>query len=227
MIYDRLFAYSINPFNDILHLETVQDQIEASDILLATHTDLASPELVRIDAWNADLFPQKTHVEHIVHGQISIDILDKVSNRTHIQTTHAHKHKTDHHHHDHHDHHSNEHDHHDHDEHIITTSMTKSINPKWFAMKNIPLSDGYINRILNQTFGWICWSGLVFDAVSVDNGSIVWQVYQALFVQRLSVRTNEGWWGFQLLSVKLNLLTPLDRRDSRIEVIIKVLAMNW
>ena len=32
---------------------------------------------------------------------------------------------------------------------IITTIMNKSINQKWFAMKNIPLLDGCINRHRN------------------------------------------------------------------------------
>lgn len=208
---------------DILHLDTVQDQIEASDILLATHTDLASPELLQeFDGWSADLFPQKIHVEHIVHGQISIDILDKVSNRTHIQTTHAHKHETDHHHHHGHDHHGHEHHSHEHDHHHDHHDHHEQEHqPEMVCDEEHPIVRRVHQSTSESTFGWICWSGLVFDAVEADKWLNRLAKIPGSLRTKAVLRTNEGWWKFNFVSQAETLKPSGYRRDSRIEVIVQ------
>ncbi|MEO1273692.1 MAG: GTP-binding protein, partial [Myxococcota bacterium] len=59
-----------------------QDQIEAADILLANRSDLASPaQLEAFDAWAGHIFPPKQHIGRVKHGQIPLELLDRVTQR--------------------------------------------------------------------------------------------------------------------------------------------------
>ena len=183
---------------EALKRETMQDQIDASDILLANRSDLATTEqLDAFTSWSEQIFPAKVHVERIFNGQIPIELLDIVSNRTHKNTTHNHKHGTDHHHH--------------HDDDNSKEPVCDETTP---IIRRVHSS-------VESTFGWICWKDLIFDAVAIDE----WLNRLAKLPGSLRIkavlRTNEGWWGFNFVGQTQTLKPSGYRRDSRVEVIIE------
>ena len=188
--------------NEALKRETMQDQIDASDILLANRSDLATTEqLDTFTSWSEQLFPAKVHVERIINGQIPIELLDSVSNRTHKSTTHNHTHGTDHHHH----HHHNDDD--------------SSKEP--VCDETTPIIRRVHQSSTESTFGWICWKDLIFDAVAIDEWLNRLANLPGSLRTKAVLRTNEGWWGFNFVG-KAQTLNPSGyRRDSRIEVIIE------
>ena len=185
---------------DSLLRETMQDQIDASDILLANRSDLATQEqLTAFTTWSEQLFPNKVHVAHIINGQIPIALLDRVSNRTHLHTLHNHKHGTDHHHHHHHE-----------EDHKLET----------ICDEDHPIVRRVHQSSAESTFGWVCWKGLIFDAVKADEWLNRLARLPGCLRTKAVLRTNEGWWGFNFVGQTQSLNSSGYRRDSRIEVII-------
>ena len=183
-----------------LQRETMQDQIDASDILLANRSDLATQEqLDAFTSWSEQLFPNKVHVEHITNGQIPIELLDSMSNRTHVHTSHNHKHGTDHHHHHHHE----------------------EPKPEIVCDADHPIARRVHQSNTESTFGWVCWKGLVFDAVKADEWLNRLANLTGSLRTKAVLRTNEGWWGFNFVGQTQSLNSTGYRRDSRIEVVIE------
>ena len=181
----------------ILDLETVQDQLDAADIVLASRSDLASQEqLEHFDTYTANLFPKKIHVAHIVEGQVPISLLNQVSNREKSFTPLRHVHGTDHH----------------HKEDDTTERLCDAENP---IIRRVHQSN------TESTFGWICWKGLIFDAVKGDEWLNRLANLPGSLRTKAVIRTNEGWWGFNFVGQSQTLNTSGYRRDSRIEVIIE------
>ena len=184
--------------NEALKRDTMQDQIDASDILLANRSDLATQEqLDAFTSWSERLFPTKVHVEQIINGNIPIELLDSVSNRSHVHTSHNHKHGTDHHHH--------EEDH----------------KPETVCDETTPIIRRVHQSSAESTFGWICWKDLIFDAVAVDEWLNRLANLPGSLRTKAVLRTNEGWWGFNFVRQTQTFNPSGYRRDSRIEVIIE------
>ena len=66
---------------DVMKPEVI-DQIESSDVLLASRADLASAEdLKAFNEWGEALFPPKRHIGTIEQGQLPLHILDLIASR--------------------------------------------------------------------------------------------------------------------------------------------------
>ena len=185
--------------------EAVQDQIEAADVLLASRADLASAgELDAFDAWARALFPAKRFVGHVEHGGVSSELLDLVADRGEAAPRGRHRHGTDHHH---------DHDAHDHDAEAQGTDVVCDTSR--------PIVQRSHRSPVASTFGWICWDELVFDAERVS----CWlnRLAQLPGARRTKavLRTNEGWWAFNLADGIEELRPSGHRRDSRLEVVIE------
>ena len=181
---------------DMVELETVQDQIDAADIILASRSDLASQEqLEQFDSFATSLFPKKLHSAHIVQGQVPFSLLDRVSNRKTSFTRLLHHHGTE----------------HPHDE-PISKILCDVSNP---IVRRVHHSTA------ESTFGWICWNGLIFDAVEADKWLNRIAKLSTSLRTKAVIRTNEGWWKFNFVNQVETLQPSGYRRDSRIEVIIE------
>ena len=178
-------------------IETAQDQIDVSDILLASRADLASDaDLQRFTHFANQLFPSKLHVGHIVNGAIPVGLLDSVSHSLQINAVHNHTHHTEHHH----------------------STLNDSIP---YATKEEPIIQRvHRSQSSPSTIGWICWRELIFDAVKIDQwlSRLSKQPYSLRI--KAVVHTNEGWWGFNFIGPTQTLRKSGYRRDSRIEVIL-------
>ena len=209
------------------------DQIDSADIILASRSDLATPQqLNEFYSWADSLFPKKKVVAQIEQGCISTELLDLVSQRQIPVPTKGHKHGTDHHHDEHHhgEHHHGEHHHdeHHHDEHHHDEHHhDEHHHDEHHHAKEQHCSETHpiVNRThispIASTVGWICWNGLVFDAEKVSDWlNRITQVPDAIRTKAV-LRTNEGWWSFNFVDRKEELRPNGYRRDSRIELIIE------
>ena len=108
-----------------------------------------------------------------------------------------------------------------HDHHHMNTIIMKSINQKFFAIKNIPLSDVYINPHRNRLLDGFAGMDLIFDAVEADKWLNRLARIPGSLRTKAVLRTNEGWWKFNFVSQAETLKPSGYRRDSRIEVIME------
>lgn len=185
--------------NKLSSIETAQDQIDASDILLASRTDLASDsELLQFDQFAEELFPQKMHVGHIVHGHISMDLLDLRSHNMQFKSTH--------------DHHTGHHKTHQHNRLHETVHHPSQDEPIVCLTHKSHSSP--------STIGWICWRKLIFDAVKIDQWLSKLSNQSNSLRIKAAVQTNEGWWSFNFIGPTQTLRKTGHRRDSRVEVIL-------
>ncbi|MEO0425562.1 MAG: GTP-binding protein [Pseudomonadota bacterium] len=177
----------------------VRDQVEASDVLLASRSDLASgTERERFQNWAAGLFPARGHIGEIEHGRLPAAYLDL----------------------GHHDGKASEHGYHHH-EHTIDHGAQRA------AVDHAPADVGADTPILRHvhrsaqttTIGWVCWAGLTFDSDRVDQ----WleALADAHGVRRLKavLKTSRGWRAFNIADDVKQTRPSAYRRDSRIELI--------
>lgn len=197
------------------------DQIDSADIILASRSDLATPQqLDEFYSWADGLFPKKKMVAKIEQGCISTELLDLVSQRQIPVPTKGHSHGTEHHHEEH--HHEEQHNHgvgrhhhekeHHHDHH--------GVKEQYCSETHQIVNRTHISPVAS-TVGWICWNGLVFDAEKVSDWlNRITQVPGAIRTKAV-LKTNEGWWSFNFVDRKEELRPNGYRRDSRIELIIE------
>jgi len=190
---------------DDLKREEVQDQIEAADVLLASRSDLATPDQLKAFAsWANTLFPAKPLVESIENGQVPLEWLDLIHDRRTAVARSGHQHGTDHHDHD-------DHEHHD---------QTQEAAAEMICDSSTPIVQRSHHSSSTSTIGWVCWEGLVFDA----EHSLSWlrQLAQQPGGRRIKavLRTNDGWLGFNFADGAEDVRPSGHRRDSRLEFVI-------
>ena len=212
----------------------VADQIESSDILLASRADLASAEeLSSFRSWGEAIFPPKRFIGTVHKGEISMDLLDLVSSRKSAAPRGSHKHGTDHHtdhvHGHEHDHSEHAHDHH-HDHvheqaHQHSKNTSKSSHDESAAQTDVcdasrPIIEKSHRSTDTSSIGWICWDGLEFDSKRLWCWLNVLSQLPGARRTKAVMRTNEGWWAFNFAD-KAQLVRPSGyRRDSRLELLI-------
>lgn len=209
-------------YKESMRRPEVQDQIEAADVLLASRSDLASPQqLHAFHEWANDIFPPKRCIKQIVHGEISIELLDLVVDRDSVVPRAGHHHGTDHKHdaHAHTDHVHTDHkkDAHAHTDHGHTDH--EQSDTQIYCDETQPIVQRVHRSEQASTIGWICWEQLIFDAESVSCWlSALSKLPNTLRVKAV-LRTNEGWWTFNFSHGVEEVKPSGYRRDSRIEMI--------
>ena len=214
-------------FQEDLERDEVQDQIEAADVLLASRSDLATPEqLATFDQWAKSLFPAKPLVTTIENGQVPLDWLDLIHDRRTVVPRRGHQHGTDHHHdhnhdHDHHHDHNHDHDHHHDHNHDHDHDHAQESVEEILCDASTPIVQQSHHSSSTSTIGWVCWEGLTFDA----ERSSAWlrRLAQLPGGRRIKavLRTNEGWRGFNLADGAEAIQPSGHRRDSRLEFVIE------
>ena len=176
------------------------DQIDSADIILASRSDLATPQqLTEFHTWATNLFPSKKYIAQIEQGRISLELLDLVARRQEPIHTMGHEHGTNHH---------DEHHDHEHQNEDQPCEQHPIVNRT------------HISRIAS-TIGWICWRELIFDAERISGWLNTLSQLPGAIRTKAVLRTNEGWWSFNFVDRKEELRPSGYRRDSRIEVIIE------
>jgi G3E family GTPase len=191
--------------DEALRRDETRDQIDAADVVLASRSDLASPDqLEAFESWAHELFPPKRHVEQVEHGRVAPDLLDLITDREHAPSRTGHPHGTDHHHHDAHSHDE------DSDE-LRTGVVCDELHP---IVKRIHRSPQ------TSTLGWFCWDGLRFDSDRAE--SWLRELTELSGARRIKavLRTTDGWWSFNYADGVDELRPSGYRRDSRLEVVI-------
>lgn len=188
-----------------LQRETVQDQVEAADVILASRTDLATvAQLDAFDAWADTLFPRKSFVGRVEHGEMAPTLLDRVTGRAGAACRAGHRHGTDHH--DHHHHH---------------TDASEDRVPEIVCDAATPIVPRHHDSPVASTLGWVCWDGLVFDAERASCWLNELTRIPGARRAKAVLRTNEGWWGFNFADGVEEVRPSGHRRDSRLEVVIE------
>lgn len=192
--------------DEVLQRDEVQDQVQAADVLLGSRSDLASQrDLDAFDAWSRALFPTKRFVGPVVKGQVPLKLLDLVSNRAGQVSRAGHEHGTDHH------HHGPNHTEGDAEE-VASGIQCDEAKP---IQKRTHLS------VDTSTLGWVCWSGLVFDAERVSAWLNGLSALPGTRRVKAVLRTNTGWWAFNLTDGGEDVRPSGYRRDSRLELIFE------
>ncbi len=193
--------------DEALQRDEVQDQVQAADVLLASRSDLAGQEdLDAFDAWARSLFPAKRFVGPVEKGRAPVELLDLVCDRVSQVPRAGHGHGTDHHHESHHDHPV------DGAEQVPTELRCDEAEP---IQKLAHLSTD------TSTLGWVCWRGLVFDAERVSAWLYGLSDLPGTCRVKAVLRTNKGWWAFNLVDGGEDVRRSGYRRDSRLELIIE------
>lgn len=190
-------------YEEQLQRDEVKDQVQAADILVANRTDIATREqLDGFEAWSSTLFPAKQHVSLVEKGEIPLELLDLVSARGNAVARAGHAHGTDHHHH--------------HDEEASAYQGALEVA----CDEARPIVQRAHRSFDTSTLGWVCWSGLVFDAERTS--SWLYGLCDQPTTRRIKavLRTNSGWWSFNLTDGSEDVNPSGYRRDSRLEIII-------
>jgi len=197
---------------DDLLRDEVLDQVEAADVLLASRSDLATAEQLRaFNSWATGLFPSKRFVGHVERGGMAPALLDLGSNREAAVQRRGHRHEDV----GAHDHHTDNHVH-GHDE------QAKEMEPTLMTCDEAhPIQRRTHQSPHASTVGWVCWSGLLFDADRV--AAWLRRLARLPGVRRTKavLRTTEGWWGFNVADGVEEVRPSGYRRDSRIELVIE------
>jgi len=189
--------------------QEVQDQAEAADVLLAGRPDLATAEqLDAFHSWAGALFPPKRFVGPVERGRIELALLDLVADRGAAAPRGGHRHGTDHHHH--HDHEDRDHD--AAGEEQVTDLSCDASHPIVQRCHSSPVA---------STFGWVCWEQLVFDAERVSHWLNELARLPGARRTKAVLRTNEGWWAFNIVDGREETWPSGYRRDSRLELVIE------
>lgn len=195
---------------DIQQVE-VQDQVEASDILLASRADLAAKhQLDDFDAWARGLFPAKHFVGQVVRGQLPPKLLDLVEahDMSAVRGEHTHSSQTS---------PSGKNMH----KHGSKSSSPQPAGEQLVCSKTQPVLARHHHAELASSLGWVCWQGLIFDARTTH----VWlrELARLQAVRRVKavLRTNEGWWAFNLVDGSEEMWPSGYRRDSRLELVVQ------
>jgi G3E family GTPase len=189
--------------------EEVRDQVEAADVLLASRTDLSTAEQIEsYRSWANGFFPPKRFVGQVEQGRVPLALLDLVADRRSAAPRGGHRHGTDH-------HHPHEHDDLDHDrvrEEKATEVLCDATRPIVQRSHRSPLT---------STLGWVCWDGLVFDAERTSCWLNELARLPGARRTKAVLRTNEGWWGFNIANGVEEVRPSGYRRDSRLELVIE------
>lgn len=189
-------------------LGQVQDQIEASDIILASRADLASKsQMEEFSIWAHSFFPKKRFVGQVEQGRIPMSLLDLVANRTSAVTRIGHPHETD---------------------HPPLESQKQNVAFEEAAkMSNVacdasqPIIGHFHESSLVSSAGFLCWEELVFDEKQLS----FWlnSLAQLPGTKRVkaAVRTDEGWLAYNLVDGLMEIRPSGHRRDSRLEAIFE------
>ncbi|MEM1025745.1 MAG: GTP-binding protein [Myxococcota bacterium] len=188
--------------------EEVRDQVQAADVVLASRADLATSEdLDGFDDWSSGLFPPKRFVGPVERGRIPLELLDLVSNRQTQVPRAGHRHGTDHHPHAH--NHADEAAGHGEPARVFECDAKQPIVQHVHRSKEM------------STLGWILWKGIVFDAERTS--AWLYGLSDLPGTRRIKavLRTNAGWWAFNLTDGVEDVQPSGYRRDSRLELIIE------
>ena len=191
--------------------EEVRDQVEAADVVLASRSDLATTEQLRaFDSWATGLFPSKRFVGHVERGGMAPALLDLVSNREAAVQRRGHRHED-----------VGAHDHHADNQAYGHDQQANEIEPTLRCDEAHPIERRTHQSPHASTVGWICWSGLFFDADRV--AAWLRRLARLPGVRRTKavLRTTEGWWGFNVADGVEEVRPSGYRRDSRIELVIE------
>ena len=227
--------------------DEVKDQIEASDVLLANRSDLATPKQ-RDDfhSWARTIFPPKRHIAELEQGRLPLSILDIVSERNTTVNRGGHVHGTDHqlvsdahghgHHHAHdadrsHEHgdddRSHEHRHddlsheHGHEHSHDTAEPSGESSTELVCNADNPIVQRSHRSTVASSIGWVCWDELVFDAERITGWIRELSNLPGARRTKAVVKTNDGWWGFNIVDEEKDVRPSGYRRDTRFEVIIE------
>ncbi len=189
----------------------VQDQIEASDIVLASRADLAdNDQLAAFLIWARGLFPAKRFVGRAVHGQLPIELLDLVQAHDTSAVHGEHGHGAYH-----------SHDGEYHHEYRSQEQTERGPPGPLVCSATRPLLARHHHAELASSLGWVCWEGLIFDPRTTH----LWlrELATSKSVRRVKavLRTNEGWWAFNLVDGSEEMWPTGHRRDSRIELVVQ------
>ncbi len=189
----------------------VQDQIEAADIVLASRADLADDDqLDGFLTWARGLFPHKRFVGRAVHGQLPIELLDLVrehdTSAVRGEHTHGEYHS-----------HDGEHQH----EHASLAPTEQAPPEELVCSATRPLLARHHHAKLASSLGWVCWEGWIFDARTTHLWLRELAASEAVRRVKAVLRTNEGWWAFNLVDGSEEMWPTGHRRDSRIELVVQ------
>ncbi len=192
---------------DVQRVEVV-DQIDAADIILASRPDLATIDhLEAFDAWTQDLFPPKRFVGRVERGQIPVELLDLVSQRSARSTHDGHHH--------HHDHAA----HHDHGAHTEGGSADAGSTEVLQSDASNPIIRRDHRSSVASTVGWVCWNGLVFDSTRTRQWLDELSTRPGIRRVKAVLRTSEDWLNFNLADGAEEIRPTGYRRDSRLELV--------
>ena len=195
------------------HPPAQQDQIEAADVLLANRCDRAThQDLQAFLGWSRQLFPRKRHVARIERGRIPLDLLDLVSNpdghsasepppRRREPSGGAHPHA-----------------------HHRASASAPDLSGELVDDPLEPRPPQTIIRKAHQTeeastVGWVVSNDHVFASDRLETW--IQEASKQIGVKRLKavVRTDTGWWGYNLAEGTKEVRPSSYRRDSRIELV--------
>ncbi len=187
---------------ELLERPHVLDQVEAADVILSTRADLATQEQqAEFDGWANGLFPAKLHVGSIVHGQLDSSLLDLISQRERVVQTAGVEHHTGH--------------EHGGDEHHRESAQGEQI----VCNESDPFCRRSHLSAVASTVGWVCWRGLMFDAVRATEWLTHVSAQPGTRRVKAVLRTDQGWRSLNVADGVAGNGESGYRRDSRIEFV--------
>lgn len=197
-----------------LEREEVRDQVEAADVVLASRSDLASDEqCLAFDEWAGSLFPAKTLVGRVTHGQVSVNLLDLVSDRKAVfQPLGALKGMGF--------------------QHLLAQGEGQRPHPMDHSMEDVEINPHEMcdeeNPIVLKThhassastMGWILWAGLTFDSTRIADWLGQLATQSGALRTKAVIHTNKGWKAYNFTNGSEHMCASGYRRDSRIELIV-------
>jgi G3E family GTPase len=193
-------------FADDLRREEVEDQVDAADVLLASRSDLATEaQIEAFRGWASALFPSKRFVGPLERGRIPLELLDVVADRQAPAPRGGYRHGSDHH------HHSGDHAH----------PGTEEPPEEVLCDASRPIVQRAHRSPATSTIGWVCWEGLEFDARRTSGWLNELAKLPGARRTKAVLRTNEGWWGFNIAEGAEEVRPSGYQRDSRLEVVIE------
>ncbi len=189
--------------------EEVEDQIESADILLANRVDLASEEEIEdFLEWANAIFPAKSYVGCVEQGRITLEMLDAVVDDAPIRRSESYGHGTDHHH-----------------PHVHDAGTADAGGDETDTQEPAPDASNVIIRRCHispstSTIGWVCSKELVLESEKAVR--LLADLTRLPNARRTKavLRTEDGWWSFNLTKEMRDGRPSAYRRDSRIEVIL-------
>lgn len=104
----------------------------------------------------------------------------------------------------------------------VPESHADSATPEQLACSATrPILARHHHSKLASSLGWICWEELIFDARATHLWLRELAKLRAVRRAKAVLRTNEGWWAFNLVDGSEEMWPSGHRRDSRIELVVQ------